>query len=97
MGLEDFEDAHFNPAVLIDCVGAHEFHFQTRLLGTQVALDAFELENGVPAGYQFQIIGDPEDDLLSMLAADDGILLRHVASTAGIAEFQREDYPCCTN
>ena len=28
---------------------------------------AFELQDGVPAGYQFQIIGDPQDDLFAML------------------------------
>ena len=32
-----------------------------------VSLDAFELRNGEPAGYYFQIIGDPEDDLLVLL------------------------------
>ena len=28
---------------------------------------AFELRDGEPAGYQFQIIGDPKDDLLVLL------------------------------
>jgi hypothetical protein len=37
------------------------------LLGPGVSLDAFELRNGEPAGYHFQIIGDPEDDLLVLL------------------------------
>jgi hypothetical protein len=32
-----------------------------------VALDAFELRNAHPSGYQFQIIGDPNDDLLVLL------------------------------
>jgi hypothetical protein len=32
-----------------------------------VALDAFELRDGYPAGYQFQAIGDPEGDLLALL------------------------------
>ena len=53
---------------MTDCAGeAHEFHFRTRLLGSMVALDAFELKRGEPAGYQFQILGDPDDDLLSLL------------------------------
>lgn len=30
-------------------------------------LDAFELLDGYPAGYRFQLIGDPEDDLLVLL------------------------------
>ena len=29
-----------------------------------MALDAFEVREGHPAGYQFQIIGEPEEDLL---------------------------------
>ena len=65
MGLEGFEHAKFEPVGLADCTGeVHEFHFRTNLFGPGVALDAFELRDGHPAGYQFQIIGDPEDDLL---------------------------------
>lgn len=45
----------------------HEFHFCTHLLGTGVSLEAFERRDGHPAGYQFQVIGDPEDDLLRLL------------------------------
>jgi len=30
-------------------------------------LDAFELREGQPAGYQFQVVGNPEDDLLALL------------------------------
>ena len=37
------------------------------MLGTGVAIDAFELRDGTPAGYQFQIIGVPKDDLLALL------------------------------
>jgi hypothetical protein len=37
------------------------------LFGTGVALDAFELRDGQPAGYEFQIIGNPKDDLLVLL------------------------------
>jgi hypothetical protein len=67
-GLEHFEDIHFDELVMIDCAGeAHTCHFRTRLLGTMVALDAFELERGEPAGYQFEILGEPEGDLLSLL------------------------------
>ena len=64
-GLEGFEHAKFEPVGLADCTGeVHEFHFRTNLFGTGVALNAFELRDGNPAGYQFQIIGNPEDDLL---------------------------------
>ena len=53
---------------MTDCGGqAHEFHFRARLLGTMVALEAFELKDGTPAGYQFQMLGEPEGQLLSLL------------------------------
>ena len=67
-GLDRFENIRFDQVAMTDCAGeAHEFHFRTRLLGSMVALDAFELKRGEPAGYQFQILGDPDDDLLSLL------------------------------
>ena len=65
MGLAGFEHARFERVGLTDCAGiVHEFHFRTNLFGPGVAIDAFELRDGDPAGYQFRIIGDPEDDLL---------------------------------
>jgi hypothetical protein len=67
-GLTGFENAKFEPVGLVDSTGeVHEFHFRTHLFGTGVALDAFELCDGHPAGYDFQIIGDPEEDLLVLL------------------------------
>jgi hypothetical protein len=67
-GLEGFEHANFTPVGLADCAGAiHEFYFRIHLLGSKVALDAFELRDAHPAGYQFQIIGDSEEDLLVLL------------------------------
>ena len=67
-GLDEFEHVQFEPVVLTDARGeTHEFHFRTRLFGTGVSLEAFELRDGHPAGYRFQVIGDPEDDLLTLL------------------------------
>jgi len=67
-GLDGFEHAKFEPVGLTDCAGeVHEFHFRTHLFGPGVALDAFELRDGYPAGYQVQIIGEPNDDLLALL------------------------------
>jgi hypothetical protein len=67
-GLDKFEHARFNPVEIADCTGeAHVFHFRTRLFGPGVALDAFELHDGYPAGYQFQIIGEPQEELLVLL------------------------------
>src|SRR5271156_3457440 len=59
-GLNNFEHLKFDPVELADCEGnTHEFHFRTHLFGPGVALDAFELRDGHPAGYQFQVIGEP--------------------------------------
>lgn len=54
---------------LADAAGmAHCFHFEMRLLGDHtVALEAFELVNGAPGGYQFQVIGDAEGDLFDLM------------------------------
>jgi hypothetical protein len=67
-GLDKFEHVRFDPVELADCKGeVHVFHFRTRLFGPGIALDAFELRDGHPAGYQFQVIGEPADDLLALL------------------------------
>ena len=58
----------FAPVRLVDYSGKpHVFHFTTRLFGTGVALDAFEVRAGKRAGYQFQIIGGPEGDPMVLL------------------------------
>ena len=68
-GLNRFEHADLAPVELTDCDGlAHRFHFRTRLFARGVALDAFEVRDGTPAGYQFQVIGEPADDPLRLLA-----------------------------
>ncbi len=67
-GLDDFQHVDFEPVLLTDCAGeVHKFHFRTFLFGTSVALDAFELRDGNPGGYQFQVIAEPEEDLLALL------------------------------
>jgi len=67
-GIDNFDTARLEPIGLTDCAGElHQFHFVTRLLGTMVTLDAFELQDGNPTGYQFQLIGDPEEDLFDLL------------------------------
>lgn len=67
-GQEDFASTRFEPIGMVDRAGEmHEFHFQTRLLGDVVALDAFELQDGSPAGYRFQMVGHPGDDVLALL------------------------------
>lgn len=69
-GLDRFEHAEFEPIELTDCDGeAHVFHFRARLFGPGVALDAFEVRDGEPSGYQFQVIGEPAGDPLALLAS----------------------------
>ena len=67
-GLDDFDNIRLEPIGLTDCAGQeHQFHFQTRLLGSIVSLDAFELREGNLAGYTFQLIGKPKEDLFAQL------------------------------
>jgi hypothetical protein len=67
--LENFENFRLDRIVLTDVKGkAHEFHFRTHLFGAMVSLEAFELKRGAPSGYQFQILGDPDEEILSLLA-----------------------------
>ncbi|MFH1602573.1 MAG: hypothetical protein ABIH03_01555, partial [Pseudomonadota bacterium] len=67
-GLEDFENIRLEPIGITDCSGeSHQFHFRTQLRGDIVSLEAFELVEGNPGGYQFQMIGDPESDLFALL------------------------------
>ena len=67
-GLPGFEHVDFEPIRMIDATGAaHEFRFRKRLFGPGIAIDAFELRDGRPAGYRFQVIGEPYDDPLELL------------------------------
>jgi hypothetical protein len=67
-GLDSFEHPDFKPVRIVDCEGQpHDFHFRTYLFGPGVALDAFEVRDGTPGGYEFQIIGEPQDDLMVLL------------------------------
>lgn len=63
----DYEDVEFEPIIIKDIDGReHKFHFTVRLLGDRVAMDAFEIKNGHPGGYEFSILGDIEDELFAL-------------------------------
>jgi len=87
-GLDDFENIRLDPIGLTDCAGEeHQFHFQTRLLGGILSLEAFELHEGNPGGYKFQLIGDPEDELFALLGKliqriRKGLSVKHVQDSA---------------
>jgi hypothetical protein len=67
-GLEEFENIRLEPIGITDSTGqTRDFHFVTRLMGDILSLNAFELQDGIPAGYQFQVLGDPEDDIFALL------------------------------
>lgn len=68
LDLKGFGDFHLDPISITDCVGEkHEFHLRMFLRGEQVAVEAFELEDETPAGHQFQIFGDVDDDVLVLV------------------------------
>mgnify|MGYP003553133904 FL=1 len=82
LGLQGFEHVVFEPVRMVDGRGAeHEFRFRTRLFGPGMAIDAFELRDGSPAGYEFQVIGEPDDDPLELLGKLIGKMRRALALT----------------
>jgi hypothetical protein len=88
-GLEGFEHADFEPVALHDCGGElHEFHFRTHLFGAGVALDAFELRDGNPSGYFFQLIGHPEDDQLVLL----GRMVEKIRRALSVKHLKDDDH-----
>jgi hypothetical protein len=65
----NFDHLSFHPIVLTDKDGTdHIFHFQTRLFGDKVNIQALEIQDGKPKGYEFAIHGDTEDDLFALFA-----------------------------
>ena len=82
LGLQGFNHVDFEPVHMVDANGTeHEFRFRTRLFGPGVAIDAFELKEGRPGGYRFQVIGKPYDDKLELLAKLIGKMRRALAIT----------------
>jgi hypothetical protein len=87
--LERFENGRLQPVVMTDCAGErHEFHFRMRLLGSMAALEAFELKAGEPGGYQFQILGKPDDEALSLL----GRLMERMRRSLSVKHLVRSEH-----
>jgi hypothetical protein len=57
------------------------------LFGPGVSIDAFELRGGEPAGYQFQIIGDPAEDRMALF----GRLVQKIRRALSITHLKRGD------
>jgi len=67
-GGTDFSHVEFEPLNLTDAAGeSHRFQFGVHLLGDRVSLEAFELVDGAPGGYQFQVLGEAEADLFELM------------------------------
>ena len=89
LSLDRFENVRLHPVAMTDCAGErHEFHFQWRLLGSMGVLDAFELTAGEPGGYQFQIIGEPDDDPLALL----GRLIERMRRSLSVKHLVRSEH-----
>ena len=91
LGLESFENVRLHPVAMTDCAGErHEFHFRMRLLGSieGVALDAFELKDGAPSGYQFQMLGKPDEDPLKLL----GRLIERMRRSLSVKHLVRSEH-----
>jgi hypothetical protein len=89
LGLERFEHVGLHPVVMTDCAGErHEFHFRIRLLGSVMALDAFELKAGAPGGYQFQILGKPDDEPLLLL----GSMIERIRRNLSVRHLVRSEH-----
>jgi len=68
-GMDDFDNSQLEPISIKGADGLiHEFQFQTRLLGGILSLEAFEMKDGSPTGYQFQLIAEPEEERFAQLA-----------------------------
>jgi hypothetical protein len=64
----DFSHVQFEPLEVLDAAGqTHRFHFEVRLLGDQVALDASEIIGRDPGGYEFQVLGYATTDLFELM------------------------------
>jgi hypothetical protein len=62
-GIDDFDNHPLDPVFITAADGViHEFHLRTRLLGAIVTLEAYELKDHAPSGYQFQLVGEPDED-----------------------------------
>jgi hypothetical protein len=89
VGIRDFDNHPLDPISITAADGViHEFHLQTRLLGAMVTLEAYELKDGEPSGYQFQLIGEPGEDRFVQL----GRLVERIRSTLATRYLEDSKY-----
>jgi len=84
LGIANFQHPNFEPVSLPDSKGkVHHFRFCTRLFGPGVAIEAVEFRRGERRGYEFEVIGDPREDLFALFGRllekmRRGLALRHL-------------------
>lgn len=65
----NFNHLSFHPITLADKDDEnHTFHFQTQLFGDKVIIEALEIKDEEPRGYEFAIHGGVEEDLFNLFA-----------------------------
>jgi hypothetical protein len=80
----DFDNSSLAPVTLRDVEGAaHLFEIRSRLVATGHVMDAIEIQEGEPRGYRFSVLGDFDDDALTLFAQlyermRAGLSVRHV-------------------
>jgi hypothetical protein len=63
----NFEHPDFEPIILKDRDGVpHEFRFRTHLMPIGLFMDAHEFKNGEIDGYEFKVMGDIEEDPMTV-------------------------------
>ena len=63
----DFTNISFHPVTIPDSDEIdHTFYISTRIFGPNVCLEAYELKNDQPVGYRFSVMGDVEENLLTL-------------------------------
>lgn len=68
MGIE-VDKARFEPVTLLDCDRRpHVLHVRRRLCATGQVVEAFEVIDGAPGGYQFGILGEADGDPMELFA-----------------------------
>lgn len=83
----DFSHVQFEPLEVLDFMGAvHRFHFESRILGDKLSLEAFELVKGNPGGFEFQVLGDAEDDLFALM----GVMVPRIRRLLSQQHLKRE-------
>ena len=66
----DFQHVDFDPITLNDLDGIpHTFEFRTHIFGSEVSIEALEIRDGQPKGYEFAVFGDAEEDMLQLFRA----------------------------